>query len=285
MGNISTVFALGLAMASPAAMAATTSVSTHSGGSIAYDATTATLTLTNGSASAALRNSATPTGAPAYVAGFATLKIGFAAPLVRTDEVRQVEWTGSGHRYIASFLRGVATNFEYSVDSLPDSQGQTTNLLKVQSLSGFSVPFVSLSQLSYYYDFNGGVTGVGVDLYNPYHYYYDLSFIGLFAPCNCYDSSAPLGPRITTFAATSGIAGYVQNIFRQSNAFTLRVDDRGYDLWDVTTSSVSEADSFTELSGAGWGPAVPEPASWAMMIAGFGMVGTALRRQRRQVAA
>ena len=28
-------------------------------------------------------------------------------------------------------------------------------------------------------------------------------------------------------------------------------------------------------------PAVPEPASWAMMILGLGMVGFALRRTRR----
>jgi hypothetical protein len=32
-------------------------------------------------------------------------------------------------------------------------------------------------------------------------------------------------------------------------------------------------------------PAVPEPASWAMLIAGFGLVGAAARRRRRLVAA
>ena len=31
--------------------------------------------------------------------------------------------------------------------------------------------------------------------------------------------------------------------------------------------------------------AVPEPASWAMMIAGFGLTGAALRRRRIAVAA
>jgi hypothetical protein len=30
-----------------------------------------------------------------------------------------------------------------------------------------------------------------------------------------------------------------------------------------------------------FGAAVPEPASWAMIIAGFGLAGTAIRRQRR----
>jgi len=278
MGSFSTALALALALASPAAFAAT-SVSTSSFGTISYDATTATLIATNTAATAVLRNSAMRTGEPAHVPGFATLKIGFEAPLVRTDEVRQVEWTGSGHRYIASFLRGNATSFEYAVDSLPDNQGNKINFLTVKSLSGFSIPFVSLKQLSYYY-YDDGSTRIGYDLYNPYYYYYDLSFVGLFPPCNCIDSIAPLGPSITAFTATSGIPGYVQNIFRQSNAFTLRVDDSSYDLWDVTTSSVAVAGSFTESSGAGWGPAVPEPASWALMIAGFGMIGMALRHQR-----
>jgi len=37
--------------------------------------------------------------------------------------------------------------------------------------------------------------------------------------------------------------------------------------------------------GIGPGPGVPEPASWALMIAGFGMVGTALRRRKAVLAA
>ena len=37
------------------------------------------------------------------------------------------------------------------------------------------------------------------------------------------------------------------------------------------------------LSGLGTG-AIPEPASWAMLIAGFGLVGAAARRQRRAAA-
>jgi choice-of-anchor A domain-containing protein len=36
--------------------------------------------------------------------------------------------------------------------------------------------------------------------------------------------------------------------------------------------------------GSGPAPAVPEPASWATMLAGFGMIGGAIRRRRRQVA-
>jgi hypothetical protein len=37
--------------------------------------------------------------------------------------------------------------------------------------------------------------------------------------------------------------------------------------------------------GGGGGPVVPEPATWAMMIAGFGLVGGAMRRRRVAPAA
>jgi hypothetical protein len=41
---------------------------------------------------------------------------------------------------------------------------------------------------------------------------------------------------------------------------------------------------ITDFTG-GAGPGVPEPASWALMIGGFGLAGAALRRRRSLVAA
>jgi hypothetical protein len=35
----------------------------------------------------------------------------------------------------------------------------------------------------------------------------------------------------------------------------------------------------------GYDLGVPEPSSWAMLIAGFGLTGAAMRRRRRTVAA
>lgn len=58
-----------------------------------------------------------------------------------------------------------------------------------------------------------------------------------------------------------------------------------------TATGTSQALSFTSLDGSASGPAldnvaitrvgaIPEPAAWALMIAGFGMVGYAARRRR-----
>jgi hypothetical protein len=56
--------------------------------------------------------------------------------------------------------------------------------------------------------------------------------------------------------------------------FSLRASSPG-DSWRVITEAGS---------GSGTGGAVPEPSSWAMLIAGFGLIG-AVRRRRRDVVA
>ena len=50
-----------------------------------------------------------------------------------------------------------------------------------------------------------------------------------------------------------------------------------FGLFQGTPASFSEA-SFTGTLNA---PGVPEPASWAMLLAGFGLVGSLTRRQRQ----
>ena len=42
--------------------------------------------------------------------------------------------------------------------------------------------------------------------------------------------------------------------------------------------------SFTFTNTSTAGPGVPEPASWALMITGFGLMGAAVRRRRRSAA-
>lgn len=53
----------------------------------------------------------------------------------------------------------------------------------------------------------------------------------------------------------------------------------------VTTKNNPPATAGTPLVEGGFTqvPAIPEPASWAMLIAGFGLVGTAMRRGRQRL--
>lgn len=58
------------------------------------------------------------------------------------------------------------------------------------------------------------------------------------------------------------------------------------DLGNTTTSIVTLADgqgvSNAQIFATGGGGALPEPATWAMMLIGFGAVGVSMRRSRRK---
>ncbi|WP_404710291.1 PEPxxWA-CTERM sorting domain-containing protein [Sphingomonas sp. MMS24-J13] len=77
-------------------------------------------------------------------------------------------------------------------------------------------------------------------------------------------------------------AGFAFTGFSADSIFSL-VDPAGSafgtQTLKVTNNTPFYVQGFVAAPGAG---AVPEPASWAMMLGGFGMIGGALRAQRRR---
>ncbi|KAB7648490.1 PEPxxWA-CTERM sorting domain-containing protein [Polymorphobacter fuscus] len=106
------------------------------------------------------------------------------------------------------------------------------------------------------------------------------SFAGRFAGDNVVDS-------ITLNGTTIGSGGDFTSwtAFSSAGATFLA----GMNTLDVTVRNFAQASGnptgvrveFTSSNAA----VVPEPASWAMLIAGFGLVGAAARRRRRTVVA
>lgn len=92
-----------------------------------------------------------------------------------------------------------------------------------------------------------------------------------------FGDSSPFFNRDTAYAVN------VSN-FAHSNAnaaFTFRVNGNG---WQGGADEAFGLDNIiVSIPGQDVG-AVPEPATWAMMIAGFGIVGARMRRRRRRVA-
>jgi hypothetical protein len=78
----------------------------------------------------------------------------------------------------------------------------------------------------------------------------------------------------------------------KSNPFTIGYSDvfgnRDFDgsidevaVWNYGLNATQVADIYASRNDAGTTGAVPEPASWAMMLGGFGLVGGAMRRRQR----
>jgi hypothetical protein len=90
------------------------------------------------------------------------------------------------------------------------------------------------------------------------------------------------------FGSVDGFDGYVQDIATVSGSnYTLsflfsKAAPRNASELLVTTNA-----KFAEISpaGGGGGNPVPEPATWALMLVGFGALGATLRQGRRQARA
>jgi PEP-CTERM motif len=106
------------------------------------------------------------------------------------------------------------------------------------------------------------------------------------------DSTAGLITGAGTASGTWSTPGYLIDFIavKAGNFFTLyQIDAASSGSWDTfdipfnrNPARLSHIVFFGSAAAAG---AVPEPASWAMMIGGFGMAGAAIRRRRKPVLA
>jgi PEP-CTERM motif len=85
----------------------------------------------------------------------------------------------------------------------------------------------------------------------------------------------------SVFVGSNQLLGFVDYALLPSRGFAL--GDYRFNLWTRTGGgNIGIADL---AQGEGTFGAVPEPASWALLIAGFGLVGAMARRRRLALAA
>lgn len=125
-----------------------------------------------------------------------------------------------------------------------------------------------------------GVTRSVAGTYAGSLYTTTSSYVQHFAQDYSYDGITETSNYIYTYHYPAGAPGSLDQNFGPVAA----VGGYGYASWYAYDSSTSTYINNTYAylgSDAVYSVgAVPEPANWAMMIAGFGLVGTALRRRR-----
>ena len=115
----------------------------------------------------------------------------------------------------------------------------------------------------------------------------NVGFIGASIQFLAGDVVGILGSRGTTNSYGAGnyasaIGGNAVTLARFGMQFRLATVDP-QELWTEAGGSISRVEFSYELGRVA--PGVPEPAGWAMLIAGFGLTGAAMRRRRTVVAA
>ncbi|WP_235889079.1 PEPxxWA-CTERM sorting domain-containing protein [Glacieibacterium frigidum] len=146
---------------------------------------------------------------------------------------------------------------------------------------------------------NGGETIAEIILRTPENFLFDAEIngdvvvaynliIGTYSPGDTLDFVSPLTP-ISQFAAVSGAAGpaTIDPRTSLSNGDTALTSELIYSTgsYSIPISSIGIDTFYYSVNYAPLAAGVPEPGTWALMIAGFGLVGAGARRHRRAVKA
>lgn len=142
--------------------------------------------------------------------------------------------------------------------------GDTSQYLYVSSAvpsGSATLSFIDMSSVSFYWGSIDNYNSVDLGLSDGTTFHYN----GIQLPPADGNQGAGATNRRVFFDAGTG--PFIQSITFNSSGIAFELDD-------VYGKLASD-------SNPGGGGTVPEPASWALMIAGFGMIGVASRRRNR----
>ncbi len=132
-----------------------------------------------------------------------------------------------------------------------------------------------------------GPATFGSDSLQSYNDAYGVPYLGNYGSLLTIDSTTTglglnLGSYFGAQTVTYDIGGVIGTLFVPSPDSTTFIGFIDSSPVHVTFTNASELDTVSFVAGGG---TVPEPASWALLIAGFGLVGVAARRSRAVAAA
>jgi len=171
-----------------------------------------------------------------------------------------------------------------------DASGNVTSGITTADLiaNGIDPALVDHSDVNVYYSCSGTfTTGCGGP---PYDFNFAFPPAGLPFSTNLdLEPGSSTDYLFVTYHPTGGVAPYGTYKFYDAGFFAQYWDAQNNHLGDVhffdTCASQESSCAFTRTVDSGPRSAVPEPAAWALMVAGFGGIGATMRRRRYPLAA
>ncbi|NNM75933.1 PEPxxWA-CTERM sorting domain-containing protein [Sphingomonas sp. ID1715] len=179
----------------------------------------------------------------------------------------------------------VTLTLDASSDAITtDGDGNVTSGLSEADIiaAGADPTQVARTFLSASFECSGTFTAV-CNQGPPYDFDFDLSQF-FFAQNFDLQPGQSFSFRFGTFTPTGGNAPAGTYSFNASALFGIQEDDGDvfYSHFADTCVGQDPACAFTRTVQAA-APGVPEPASWALMLAGFGLVGCGIRGRQRAI--
>ncbi|HET9159255.1 MAG TPA: PEPxxWA-CTERM sorting domain-containing protein [Caulobacteraceae bacterium] len=246
-----------------------------------WAAVAAGLALAAATGAAATTYTVTIPGTITATTGSGPIQVGDTVTLTTTfDDNYVVNWGATGYMVAGSMLSG--SNYPGNA-SLPTSGALNWSI----SVDGFTY-----TARDYEHDF-------GVPFYVDGSLGHPTRAIS--GPAIVFNSSGVFGVDELEQVATDGtrpefdsVNGHIAILFDPSTANDFNALPLA-DSFNIRRSSYQLPDSFGQTAQGSWNfagatvlvngvSAVPEASAWAMMIAGFGMVGAAVRLRRRKTA-
>ncbi len=221
---------------------------------------------------------ATLTAVPAHAGTLLTTSADAAAPVGSTT-VMTFDSTGSAVAQAAS--KGYTLTRAGVTDRSGTEGWRTTTSDGTANTTGFN--FVSPNADSNGFYAVGGKTSTGVDSFAQFLGATALSsisvYIGTIDNYNQVQLLGAAGDVLDTFSGTT-IFGAQTSFPGSSNLRATFTGTQGTSYYGIKFSNTGDMGSF-EFDNLAMTAAVPEPATWAMMLVGFGMVAGAARYRRR----
>jgi hypothetical protein len=218
-----------------------------------------------------------------------------------TSQFNSVSGSGSGSVTLGGAIAGATTvvpdaNVQAAIGVTAETQLRASSVetvnFYINAPAGVSVPIIIAGLAT------GSGSGNGISAGGAYLETYnndgrDAVTLFSFADCNSASCGGafsrnfnlPTGFIFSVLLEASGFIVYDPTATVSGpGAFSADVDPANLISIDPTFAALNPGVSLAINSGSGPAPGVPEPASWALMIAGFGLAGAALRRRRTALA-